>query len=193
MPRSVFAQSILIQLKYDLVGQIVDGTRLTRKTVIRILQTIKSEKFKLFSKNPEAFLIKIVRLINEQKATLLIQQITYKLVDDTFGLPTVRDILAELEKPGRDPRSGFEAFSFADVHSLEDLKEGMSLPGIVTNVTDFGAFVDVGVHTDGLVHISCLSKDWIRHPSEVVRVGMKVNVTVTGLDEKRRRISLSMV
>ena len=116
-----------------------------------------------------------------------------KYVTEERGIPTLKDILAELEKPGRDPRSGFEAFSFADVHSLEDLKEGMSLPGIVTNVTDFGAFVDVGVHTDGLVHISCLSKDWIRHPSEVVRVGMKVNVTVTGLDEKRRRISLSMV
>ena len=116
-----------------------------------------------------------------------------KYVTEQMGIPTLMDILTELEKPGRDPRSRFEAFSFADVHSLEDLKEGMSLPGIVTNVTDFGAFVDVGVHTDGLVHISCLSKDWIRHPSEVVRVGMKVNVTVTGLDEKRRRISLSMV
>ena len=116
-----------------------------------------------------------------------------RYVTEQRGIPTLKDILSELEKPGRDPRSGFEAFSFGDVHTLEDLKEGMSLPGIVTNVTDFGAFVDVGVHTDGLVHISCLSREWIRHPSEVVRVGMKVNVTVTGLDEKRRRISLSMV
>lgn len=116
-----------------------------------------------------------------------------RYVTDNRGIPTLKDILSELEKPGRDPRRSFEAFSFADVHSLEDLKEGMSLPGIVTNVTDFGAFVDVGVHTDGLVHISCLSKDWVRHPSEIVRVGMQVKVTVAELDEKRRRISLSMI
>lgn len=116
-----------------------------------------------------------------------------KYVSSERGIPTLKDIISELEKPGRDPRSRFEPFCFADVHRMEDLEEGMSLPGIVTNVTDFGAFVDVGVHTDGLVHISCLSREWIRHPSEVVRVGMRVNVTVTGVDGKRGRISLSMI
>lgn len=116
-----------------------------------------------------------------------------RYVTPSRGMPTLQDIISELEKPGRDPRSNFEPFSFADVHRFEDIEEGMKLPGIVTNVTDFGAFVDIGVHTDGLVHISCLSREWVRHPSEVVRAGMKVNVTVTGLDEKRKRISLSML
>ncbi len=112
---------------------------------------------------------------------------------ETVGIPTLKDILGELKKPGRDPRSRFEPFSFADVHTLEDLKEGMKLPGIVTNVTDFGAFVDIGVHTDGLVHVSRLSTSWIKHPSEVVHAGMRVDVTVTGVELKRGRISLSMV
>ncbi len=109
------------------------------------------------------------------------------------GMPTLRDIVAELEKPGRDPRSVFETFSFADVHTIDDLSDGMKLPGLVTNVTDFGAFVDIGVHTDGLVHVSRLSTKWIKHPSEVVHVGMKVDVTVTGVEKSRKRISLSMI
>ncbi len=109
------------------------------------------------------------------------------------GMPTLRDIAAELDKPGRDPRSVFETFSFADVHSIDDLADGMKLPGLVTNVTDFGAFVDIGVHIDGLVHVSRLSTKWIKHPSEVVHVGMKVDVTVTGTEKARKRISLSMI
>lgn len=109
------------------------------------------------------------------------------------GIPTLRDIVAELDKPGRDPRSEFESFSFADVHSIDDLTDGMKLPGLVTNVTDFGAFVDIGVHTDGLVHVSRLSTKWIKHPSEVVHVGMKVDVTVTSIEKARKRISLSMI
>jgi uncharacterized protein len=113
-------------------------------------------------------------------------------VTEERGIPTLRDILQELEKPGRDPRSVFEPFVFAEVHSINDLNEGMNLPGIVTNVTDFGAFVDIGVHTDGLVHVSRLSRKWIKHPSEVVCVGMKVDVTVTGVEKERNRISLSM-
>jgi len=114
-------------------------------------------------------------------------------VTENRGIPTLIDIMAELEKPGRDPRSIFEPFSFADVHSIEDLKVGMKLPGLVTNVTDFGAFVDIGVHTDGLVHLSRLCTEWIRHPSEVVHVGMKVEVSVTGIEPDRKRISLSMI
>lgn len=114
-------------------------------------------------------------------------------INDERGIPTLRDIMTELDKPGRDPRSVFESFSFADVHSIDDLTDGMKLPGLVTNVTDFGAFVDIGVHTDGLVHVSRLSTKWIRHPSEVVHVGMKVDVTVTGIEKDRKRISLSMI
>lgn len=119
-----------------------------------------------------------------------------KLVDyvtEERGLPTLRDIIAELEKPGRDPRSVFESFSFADVHNLDDLTDGMQLPGLVTNVTDFGAFVDIGVHTDGLIHVSQLSRKWINHPSDVVHAGMKVDVTVIGIEKGRKRISLSII
>jgi len=116
-----------------------------------------------------------------------------KYVSEEVGLPTLTDILAELAKPGRDPRERFEAFSFSpDVHTIEDLRPGMILPGIVTNVVDFGAFVDVGVHQDGLVHISQLADRYVEHPSSVARVGQTVRVTVLEIDVNRRRIGLSM-
>jgi uncharacterized protein len=115
-----------------------------------------------------------------------------RYVDAEVGLPTLRDILAELEKPGRDPRPPFQVFRFADVHDIADLHPGMTVPGIVTNVTRFGAFVDVGVHQDGLVHISNLADRYVRDPSEVVRTGQQVQVTVQEVDVKRRRIGLSM-
>lgn len=113
-------------------------------------------------------------------------------ITEDAGLPTLTDIMRELEKPGRDPRRQFEARSFADVHDLPDITEGMILPGIVTNVTGFGAFVDVGVHTDGLVHISRMSSSFVRNPSDVVTVGQWVEVKVIGVDLERRRLSLSM-
>ena len=108
------------------------------------------------------------------------------------GEPTLKDILAELAKPGRDPRAQFEAFSFGDVQKLEDVKPGMKLPGIVTNVAAFGAFVDIGVHQDGLVHISELADTFVRDAAAVVKVGQRVNVTVTDIDLPRNRIALSM-
>ncbi|MCJ8501741.1 Tex family protein [Desulfatitalea alkaliphila] len=114
-------------------------------------------------------------------------------VTDTVGLPTLTDIMAELAKPGRDPRRTFEAFAFADhVSEIKDLEPGMRLPGIVTNVTKFGAFVDLGVHQDGLVHISELADRFVKDPSEVVKVQQKVTVTVLEVDLERKRISLSM-
>jgi uncharacterized protein len=116
-----------------------------------------------------------------------------KFVSDSVGLPTLKDILEELEKPGRDPRSKLEAFEFAaDIHSIEDLREGMQLPGIVTNVTAFGAFVDIGVHQDGLVHVSELANKFVKEPSEIVKVHQKVKVTVLQVDKERKRIALSM-
>ena len=116
-----------------------------------------------------------------------------KYVTETVGLPTLTDILSELAKPGRDPRQKFEVFSFqSGVEKMEDLKPGMKLPGIVTNVTAFGAFVDIGVHQDGLVHVSQLSDKFIKDPSEVVKVSQKVMVTVTEVDLPRKRIALSM-
>lgn len=116
-----------------------------------------------------------------------------KYVSDDVGLPTLQDILKELEKPGRDPREKFEAFAFKEgVHEISDLKEGMRLPGVVTNVTAFGAFVDVGVHQDGLVHVSRISDTFVKDPADVVKVGQKVSVTVVEVDVPRRRIALSM-
>ena len=116
-----------------------------------------------------------------------------KYVSGEVGLPTLRDILAELAKPGRDPRDAFSVFSYAaDVTDIKDLQPGMHLPGIVTNVTNFGAFVDIGVHRDGLVHISQLADKYVSNPAEVVNVGQKVNVTVIDLDLQRKRINLSM-
>ncbi|MER8611516.1 RNA-binding transcriptional accessory protein [Mesorhizobium sp. M0815] len=114
-------------------------------------------------------------------------------VDERFGLPTVRDILSELEKPGRDPRPGFKTATFADgIDDIKDLKPGMQLEGTVTNVAAFGAFVDIGVHQDGLVHVSQLADRFIKDAHEVVKAGDVVKVRVVDVDIKRKRIGLSM-
>jgi len=106
---------------------------------------------------------------------------------------TLKDILDELDKPGRDPRKKFAFFEFTKgVNQIEDLKEGMKLSGIVTNITAFGAFVDIGVHQDGLVHISCLADEFISDPNTVVKINQKVDVKVLEVDIKRKRIQLSM-
>jgi uncharacterized protein len=113
--------------------------------------------------------------------------------DERFGLPTVRDILAELEKPGRDPRPEFKTAEFKEgIEEIKDLKPGMILEGTVTNVTNFGAFVDIGVHQDGLVHISMLSNKFVKDPHDVVKAGGVVKVKVLEVDEKRKRIALTM-
>jgi uncharacterized protein len=113
--------------------------------------------------------------------------------DDKFGLPTIKDILSELEKPGRDPRPAFETARFEEgIESLNDLKVGMTLEGVVTNVANFGAFVDIGVHQDGLVHISALSTQFVQDPRDVVRVGQTVKVKVMEVDAARKRIALTM-
>ena len=116
-----------------------------------------------------------------------------KYVTDSVGIPTLNDILDELAKPGRDPREKFEAFSFADgIEKIEDLRPGMKLPGIVTNITAFGAFVDIGVHQDGLVHVSQMADRFVKNPADIVKVQQKVSVTVLEVDLARNRISLSM-
>ncbi len=116
-----------------------------------------------------------------------------KYITDTVGMPTLRDIVDELAKPGRDPREEFELFTFTEgVSEISDLEVGMKLPGVVTNVTAFGAFVDIGVHQDGLVHISELADKFVRNPHDVVEVNRKVTVTVISVDVERKRISLSM-
>jgi uncharacterized protein len=114
-------------------------------------------------------------------------------VDDTFGLPTVTDIVKELEKPGRDPRPAFKTATFADgVETLADLKPGMVLEGVVTNVAAFGAFVDIGVHQDGLVHVSAMSATFVKDPRDVAKPGDIVRVRVVEVDIPRKRISLTM-
>jgi uncharacterized protein len=116
-----------------------------------------------------------------------------KYTDDRFGLPTVRDILKELEKPGRDPRPEFKTAEFKEgVEEIKDLTPGMVLEGVITNVTNFGAFVDIGVHQDGLVHISMMSTKFVKDPREVVKAGDVVKVKVLEVDEKRKRIALTM-
>ncbi|MDX9709620.1 MAG: Tex family protein [Trichloromonas sp.] len=116
-----------------------------------------------------------------------------RYVSETVGLPTLRDILEELKKPGRDPRAAFEAVAFRDdVQEISDLQEGMVLPGTITNVAAFGAFVDIGVHQDGLVHVSHLSDRFVKDPNEAVKVGEVVRVKVLAVDVPRKRISLSI-
>ncbi|WP_373735114.1 S1 RNA-binding domain-containing protein, partial [Bacteroides heparinolyticus] len=116
-----------------------------------------------------------------------------RYVGGEVGLPTISDILQELEKPGRDPRSHIEVFEFdPNVKTPDDLISGMILPGIVTNITNFGAFVDIGVHQDGLVHISQLADRYIKDPNEAVHLHQHVRVRVIEVDKVRNRISLSM-
>jgi len=151
--------------------------------------------------HPESYRIveAMVRDINCSVNDLIKDEALRKQIDvkkyltDTVGLPTLNDILEELAKPGRDPRGQFEAFAFTDgIEKIEDVKPGMKLSGIVTNITAFGAFVDIGVHQDGLVHISQLANHFIKDPNEAVKVNQKVIVTVLDVDIVRKRISLSM-
>ena len=153
------------------------------------------------SVHPEAYDVarKIVAACGRDIRTLMGDSAALKqvdpraFVDDRFGLPTVRDILAELEKPGRDPRPSFRTATFTDgVNDIKDLKPGMLLEGTVTNVAAFGAFVDIGVHQDGLVHVSQLADKFVRDPHEVVKAGDVVKVRVVEVDVPRKRIGLTM-
>ena len=117
-----------------------------------------------------------------------------RYVTDTIGIPTLTDIMEELGKPGRDPRQEFEVFHFTEgINTIDDLVPGMKLPGIVTNVTNFGAFVDIGVHQDGLVHISQMADHFVKNPANEVKVSQQITVTVLEIDKQRKRISLSML
>jgi len=116
-----------------------------------------------------------------------------EFVDQTIGLPTIQDILQELAKPGRDPRKQIEMFEFdKNIHSIHDLQKGMRLLGIITNITHFGAFVDIGIHQDGLVHVSQMANRYVRDPNDVVKLNQKVMVEVVEVDLQRNRIQLSM-
>jgi uncharacterized protein len=128
-----------------------------------------------------------------QKEELRKQIKLEKYITAEVGLPTLKDIVKELAKPGRDPRAEFEALEFKEgINAIQDLEEGMELPGVVTNITRFGAFVDIGVHQDGMVHISEMADRFVRDPAEVVKVQQKVMVRVVEVDKVRKRIALSM-
>ncbi len=152
---------------------------------------VHPERYSLVEQMAAAVGCKVEDLTKDSAARAKINLQDY--VSDEVGLPTLRDIMEELAKPGRDPRKQFEAFAFAEgIDKPSDLTLGMKLPGIVTNVTAFGAFVDIGVHQDGLVHISQLADSFVDDPNKIVKVGDKVQVTVTEIDLQRNRIALSM-
>jgi uncharacterized protein len=133
----------------------------------------------------------VARLVRNTEAVRRLR--LEEFVAGEVGLPTLKDIVAELERPGRDPRGEVQQVAFRDdVHGIEDLREGMVLTGVITNITDFGAFVDIGVHQDGLVHISQMAARRIRHPTEVCAIGQVVQVRVLGVEPERKRISLSL-
>lgn len=152
---------------------------------------VHPESYSIVSKMAKDLSCTVADLIENDKLREKIQLTRY--TTDTVGMPTLQDIMDELSKPGRDPREQFEHFSFDEsVHKIEDVTAGMRLPGIVTNVTAFGAFVDIGVHQDGLIHISELADRFVKDPNEIVKVNQKVTVTVLEVDIDRKRISLSL-
>ena len=152
---------------------------------------VHPEAYHIVQKMADNMKCTIKKLINNKKAIESIKLADY--VEEGFGLPTLTDIKNELLKPGRDPRCEFEIFEFdSNIHSIEDLKEGMILPGIITNITSFGAFVDIGIHDNGLVHISQLADKFVSDPSTVVKLNQKVRVKVLDVDLRKSRISLSM-
>ena len=153
------------------------------------------------SVHPEAYpLVENIGQKNNRNVQAIIGDVSFlkrlsanDYINDKFGLPTVTDIIKELEKPGRDPRPEFKTAEFKDgIEEIKDLKVDMVLEGVVTNVTNFGAFVDIGVHQDGLVHISALSNTFVKDPREVVKAGDVVKVKVMEIDVKRKRIALTM-
>jgi uncharacterized protein len=152
---------------------------------------VHPESYEIVEKIAALSKLSLAELIGNKDA---LKQLDPKsLVTENAGIETIQDILAELEKPGRDPRASFESMQFdRNIRSLSDLREGMELLGIVTNITAFGAFVDIGVHQDGLVHISEMANRFIKDPNEVVRINQKVKVRILALDIARKRITLSM-
>ena len=152
---------------------------------------VHPERYEIVEKMAKDLNCKVSDLLANESLRKQIRLSQY--VNAEVGMPTLTDIMEELAKPGRDPREQFEAFEFTEgVNSIKDLRVGMMLPGIVTNITNFGAFVDIGVHQDGLVHVSQLADKFVKDPNEVVKVAQKVQVRVTEVDEVRKRIALSM-
>lgn len=152
---------------------------------------VHPERYPLVEQMAKDLNCKVADLMKDAQLRKQIRLQNY--VSDTVGIPTLTDIIDELARPGRDPREQFEAFSFSEgINSISDLHTGMLIPGIITNITAFGAFVDIGVHQDGLVHVSQLSNRFVKDPNDVVKVNQRVMVKVTEVDVQRKRIALSM-
>jgi len=155
------------------------------------LSAVHPERYGLVRRMARDAKCTVSQLLSDASARARVRLEDY--VSGDIGLPTLTDIMTELEKPGRDPRASFSAFSFAEgVHDISDLSSGMELPGIVTNVTRFGAFVDIGVHRDGMIHVSQLADRFVSDPAEIVAVGQEVLVRIVDVDLQRCRIGLSM-
>jgi uncharacterized protein len=152
---------------------------------------VHPERYSIVEKMAKDLQCKVSDLLAQDTLRKQIQIQRY--VSEEVGIPTLSDIIQELAKPGRDPREQFEAFAFSEgINEIKDLRMGMKLPGIVTNITNFGAFVDIGVHQDGLVHVSQLANQFVKDPNDIVKVNQKVMVTITEIDNARKRIALSM-
>lgn len=165
--------------------------RLRRGTNPLDASGVHPERYKLIKKMAGDLGVTIDKLLDSDTVRQSID--LKKYIDESTGLPTLTDIMEELAKPGRDPRQSFEQFHFAEgVHTMEDLCEGMRLPALITNITRFGAFADIGIKQDGLIHISQLADRFIKDPGEVVKIGQKVLVHVVEVDTERKRIALSM-
>jgi len=155
------------------------------------LSAVHPERYALVRRMARDAKCTVSQLLSDPSARARVRLADY--VSGDIGLPTLTDIMSELEKPGRDPRANFSAFSFAEgVHDISELSSGMELPGIVTNVTRFGAFVDIGVHRDGMIHVSQLADRFVSDPAEIVTVGQEVLVRIVDVDWQRGRIGLSM-
>ncbi|MGB3224170.1 MAG: Tex family protein [Desulforhopalus sp.] len=153
--------------------------------------SVHPERYGLVKKMAQDIGVTVPQLLDSETVRQSID--LNKYIDKSIGLPTLTDIMEELAKPGRDPRSSFEQFHFAEgIHTMDDLSEGMRLPALITNITKFGAFADIGIKQDGLIHISQLADRFIKDPGEVVKIGQKVEVRVVEIDAKRQRIALSM-
>lgn len=165
--------------------RIEDGNQPLDRTAVH------PENYTLIKKIAKNLKCTVQEIIEDDKRRQKIELENY--ISENVGIPTLEDIIDELEKPGRDPRKGFSVFSFDDrVRTVDDLTEGMVLPGVITNVTKFGAFVDIGLKADGLIHISELSSDFVENPAEEVRLNQQVKVKVLKIEKERKRISLSM-
>jgi len=153
---------------------------------------VHPERYSIVEKMARDLKVDVASLVRNEELCNSIDLDRY--VDEQVGMPTLQDILSELKKPGRDPRQSIKVFEFnEDIRTIEDVKPGMILPGIVTNITDFGAFVDLGIKQNGLIHVSRMSRNRVESPTQVLKIHQQIEVKVVEVDLKRSRIALSLI